>query len=40
MQAQKSSLSYRLYKKDKIIERHRHRYEVNPNYKDKLIEWT
>ena len=34
----KSSLSYRLYKKDKIIERHRHRYEVNPNYKDKLIE--
>ena len=30
----KKSLSYKLYKKDSIIERHRHRYEVNPNYHD------
>ena len=27
-----------MYKKSEIIERHRHRYEVNPNYKDKMIE--
>ena len=30
----KKSLSYKLYKKDSIVERHRHRYEVNPNYHD------
>ncbi len=28
----KWSLTYKLYKKDNITERHRHRYEVNPNY--------
>ena len=31
------SLSKKLYKKNKIIERHRHRYEVNPEYKELLI---
>ncbi|MEK9649556.1 MAG: CTP synthase [Gammaproteobacteria bacterium] len=30
----KTSLSYKLYKKDSIIERHRHRYEVNPSFHD------
>ena len=34
----KKSNSYKMYKKNEIIERHRHRYEVNPNYKDKMIE--
>ena len=34
----KKSNSYKMYKKSEIIERHRHRYEVNPNYKDKMIE--
>ena len=29
----KSSLSHRLYKDNKIIERHRHRYEFNPEYR-------
>jgi len=33
----KSSLSYKLYKKITITERHRHRYEVNPDYKKDLI---
>jgi CTP synthase len=33
----KNSLIYKLYKKDKIVERHRHRYEINPKYID-LIE--
>ena len=28
----KSSNAYKMYKKDEIIERHRHRYEVNPKY--------
>jgi CTP synthase len=32
----KDSLVYRLYNRDKIYERHRHRYEVNPNYLDLL----
>ena len=32
-----NSLSQRLYKKNKIIERHRHRYEVNPEFKDALV---
>ena len=31
------SLSYKLYKKIKITERHRHRYEVNPEFKKNLI---
>ena len=34
----KKSNSYKMYKKSEIIERHRHRYEVNPNYKHKMIE--
>ena len=29
----KSSLSHKLYKDNKIVERHRHRYEFNPEYK-------
>ena len=34
----KKSNSYKMYKESEIIERHRHRYEVNPNYKDKMIQ--
>ena len=33
----KSSLSHKLYKKFTITERHRHRYEVNPEFKKALI---
>ena len=33
----KDSLSRSLYKKAKVLERHRHRYEVNNNYLDMLI---
>ena len=33
----KSSLSHKLYKKLTITERHRHRYEVNPEFKNKLV---
>ena len=33
----RSSLSYNLYKKLTITERHRHRYEVNPEFKKDLI---
>ena len=33
----KSSLSHKLYKKLTITERHRHRYEVNPVFKNKLV---
>jgi CTP synthase len=33
----KSSLSHKLYKKIKVTERHRHRYEVNPEFKEDLI---
>jgi CTP synthase len=33
----KSSLSHKLYKKIKVTERHRHRYEVNPAFKEDLI---
>ena len=32
----KSSNAYKMYKNSEIIERHRHRYEVNPNYVDAL----
>ena len=32
----KSSLSHKLYKDNKIIERHRHRYEFNPEYRKTL----
>jgi len=34
----KRSNSLRMYKNSEIIERHRHRYEVNPKYKDDMIE--
>ena len=30
----KGSLAHQLYKTDKIVERHRHRYEMNPKYID------
>ena len=33
----KGSNSIRMYKNSEIIERHRHRYEVNPKYKDDMI---
>jgi len=33
---EKDSLAAKLYGKDKIIERHRHRYEVNNNYLDQV----
>ncbi len=33
----KKSKSYKMYKKEKIVERHRHRYEVNPRYKSEMI---
>lgn len=32
------SILYKLYKKDVIEERHRHRYEVNPKYVEQLEE--
>ncbi len=33
----KSSKVYKMYKSEEIVERHRHRYEVNPHYKDSII---
>ena len=33
----KNSNSYKMYKKPEIIERHRHRYEVNPMFKEEMI---
>ena len=33
----KGSNSLRMYKNSQIIERHRHRYEVNPKYKEDMI---
>ncbi len=33
----RGSNSFKMYKNIKIVERHRHRYEVNPKYKDKMI---
>jgi CTP synthase len=33
---EKKTLAFQAYKKQKIIERHRHRYEVNPKYTEKL----
>ncbi|TKY91525.1 MAG: hypothetical protein C5S46_05375 [Candidatus Methanomarinus sp.] len=35
-QLTKESLAYRLYGVDRIVERHRHRYEVNPDYIDEI----
>ena len=32
----KGTLAYKLYGKEKIYERHRHRYEVNPQYVEDL----
>lgn len=32
----KSTLAYKIYAKDKISERHRHRYEVNPDYVEQM----
>ncbi|MDC3066780.1 CTP synthase [Gammaproteobacteria bacterium] len=34
----KGSNSLKMYKNSEIIERHRHRYEVNPKYKEDMIE--
>ena len=34
----KSSSAFKMYKQNEITERHRHRYEVNPAYKDRMIE--
>jgi len=36
---QKKSLAYSAYNKEKILERHRHRYEFNSNYYYKLEEY-
>ena len=33
----KNSNSFKMYKTLEIIERHRHRYEVNPKFKDEMI---
>ena len=33
----KDSLSYKAYKQERISERHRHRYEFNNKYKDRLV---
>ena len=33
-----NSLTYSLYKSSEVSERHRHRYEVNPEYHQALIE--
>ena len=35
---EKGSLAARLYEKEEISERHRHRYEVNNDYREQLIE--
>ena len=35
----KASLTYELYKQDKIIERHRHRGECNPKYTEEFDKW-
>lgn len=37
-QIKKGTLAYEAYKKNSIQERHRHRYEVNPEYVDQLDE--
>ena len=35
-QVEKNSVAYRAYRKNLILERHRHRYEFNPAYKERL----
>ncbi|MGB7296143.1 MAG: CTP synthase [Candidatus Aminicenantales bacterium] len=37
-QLEKNSFAYRAYRKTLILERHRHRYEFNPAYKEKLAQ--
>jgi len=37
-QLEKDSLAYRVYEKPQIIERHRHRYEVNNKFVDSLVQ--
>ncbi len=32
----RESLAWQLYQQEKVVERHRHRYEVNPDYHDQL----
>jgi len=34
----KGSLAHKAYKSDSVLERHRHRYEVNPDYIERLVE--
>lgn len=34
----KNSILYKMYKNQKILERHRHRYEINPDYISKIEE--
>jgi len=34
---ERNTLAYRLYRQGKIYERHRHRYEVNPSLRERLI---
>ncbi len=36
---QKGSLAHKLYKKNDITERHRHRYECNNQYRDRYQDW-
>jgi CTP synthase len=33
----KTSKAFKMYRNEEIVERHRHRYEVNPHYKDMII---
>ena len=35
----KDSLAHKLYKSDLIVERHRHRYECNNDYRDQYEAW-
>jgi CTP synthase len=35
---EKNSLAYQIYKEEQISERHRHRYELNNDYREKLIQ--
>ena len=37
-QLKKGSLAYKIYEQDNIEERHRHRFEFNPQYRDQLEE--
>lgn len=38
MSIEKNTLAHKIYRATEIGERHRHRYEVNPDYIDKLEE--